>query len=139
MAKTNGVEPAALTFEEQFPVPEDMTQVFKLGEVEYRFDAHSRLPFPVKQFDQDGNWVGSTRGINTYDRMTSAGLIGPRPGYVAGVTAAVAGRQPRVIKVMLPDGTVIEGTPVREPKPKKETTPDGTPIGIDLTTGEPVA
>jgi hypothetical protein len=113
-----------LSFEAQWPVPADITQVFTVGDTEYRFDEHSRLPFPVKQFSKDGVHVAISRGIATYDRMTALGLIPARPGYVAAVTTGP--KAPKVVKVRLADGTVVEGTPVREPKPEAEPEPSAS-------------
>lgn len=140
---------------EQFPLPANADQVFTVGAVEYRFDPHSHLPYPVKQFNEAGQWLGSVRGIAMYDKMTQLGIIAARPGYVAPEVAGKAtpkARSPKTIKVQLPDGTIIEGVAVKEPKAestdggvvvnkraKRTTTPDGTPLGVDLTTGEPIA
>lgn len=112
---------------ESYVIPNDGAPVM-LGDKEFRWCRHCHTPKPAAQVDEDGKYAGicisCVNGRNNYDRLAKHGLIPYRAGF---------------------EPAPVPEKPARAKKSKtttneagQEVAPDGTALGVDITTGEPI-
>lgn len=113
---------------DSYVIPADGAPV-TLGEREYRWCNHCRTPKPAPQIDTEGKNAGicisCINGRNNYDRLAKHGLI----PYRAGFEPPAPAEKPVKAKGKSKTTTNEEG---------QEVAPDGTALGVDVTTGEPI-
>jgi hypothetical protein len=131
------------TIEAQWPIPAGDT--FDAYNRTYRFCAHCHTPKPVAQIRPadaktfPGVCATCYNGMLNYDRLTRLGVIPARPGYVAPTAAAAKAKAttstktPRLVKITLEDGTVVEGIPIKAPKAPKAVAEDTAQVDADGT------